>query len=217
MKSLPENLIPQESRRREKYLPISGESRRIWHIIKSSLPLCTRKDLADCGHPILCDPFAVILPWDARTRLENESEMFSYCVLFSTRLAFFCPRHLYDYKEYPNDQTRFVLVGLIDVQRDISNPRIRTPHRRNSTESSISRLTQNKLEIVTTIGGIGSQSFKSQVCFVSWETTWNTDDRTADWEKMLRELLKDPCATWNHGDRGSFLLTNVITLSISTN
>lgn len=223
MRTAIDNLTLEESQGQRRYPPISDESRRIWDIIKQSLPLWTRKDIAELGDPILCDPFVVHLPsleCDARTRPKDESvsgrQMFSYCVLFSTRLAFFLPRH--GYKEYPNNKSPYVLVGLIDVHRDISNPRLHPIANgiRNSIERSISQSARSKLEFAATYSGLGSRSFETQLRFVSKKTNWSVDDRTKDWESMLRRLLNDSREMRNFGDRRSFLLSNVISHSIST-
>jgi hypothetical protein len=192
---------------------INDESRRVWGIIKDSLPLWTGNDVHRWGEPLLCDIFSVLGPPVASTaRFSTTSgshraprlQMISFCVLFTTKLAFFLPR--YHFHDTPDSNSIFTLVGVIDVQRDISNPQI-TPAKHALCNNSADSI--NKLEFFATYGDTQSRSIEQRVRFVSVRTNWSVGDRTRDWEMMMKELLRSPCETRLPGDRRSFLLSQV--------
>ena len=193
---------------------VNDEAWRIWSIIKDSLPLWTRNDVHHWGEPVLCDMFSVLVPpVSSGTRVSKAKpdsdrppklQMFSFCVLFSTKLAFFLPR--YHFHDTPDSNSIFTLVGVIDIQRDISNPQFtpaKHPFCSNSANSA------NKLEFFATYGDTQSRSIDQRMRFVSVRTNWSTGDRTKDWEMMMKELLSSPCETRIPGDRRSFLLSPV--------
>jgi hypothetical protein len=189
------------------------ESRRIWEIIESSLPFWTRKDAQRWGKPSLCDIFSVLVPPRGRDNGSTTTskgdkffklQMFSYCVLFPTKLAFFLPR--YHYHERPNENSKFTLAGIIDVQRDVHNPQLRPIVDEHAIGN---RRVLNKLEFFATYGDSSSRYFEQIVWFVSVRTHWSVDDKTREWETMLRALLRSPCERRSPGDRRSFLLSQV--------
>jgi hypothetical protein len=189
---------------------INGESRRIWGIIKDSLPLWTKNDVHQWGEPLLCDLFSVLIPPATSSSTTTGSngapklQMFSFCALFTTKLAFFLPR--YHFHDTPDSNSVFTLVGVIDVQRDISNPQF-TPAKQSFCNNSAN--SANKLEFFATYGDTRSRSIEQRARFVSVRTNWTVGDRTKDWEMMIKELLRSPCETRIPGDRRSFLLSPV--------
>lgn len=193
---------------------MSNESRRIWNIIKGSLPSWTRKDIEQWGGPLLCDLFSVLVPpvglagslGGTNKDKPPKLQMFSYCVLFTTKLAFFLPR--YHFHENPDNNSIFTLVGVIDVQRDINNPQLTTLSATHQFPDNIVK-TANKLEFFATSGDTRSRTIEQRVWFVSVRTNWTVDDRTKDWETVMKALLRSPCEARIPGERRSFLLSPV--------
>jgi len=94
-----------------------------WTVLKELVPARTKFDLAKWGNEAECYLFSVKVypdgPDNTLGSIEH-SEMVCYCVLFPRRLAFFLAQ---DYQS-PMKSAMYALVGVLDIQRDISDLRL---------------------------------------------------------------------------------------------
>ena len=183
-------------------MPMTQESRRIWEIIKGTLTFWTKTDIERWGEPLLCDIFSLIISPLKRSRDSSFTKISipkwsgsTHCVLFQTRLALFLPQ--FHHQSYPDEQSIFTLAGVIDVQRDISDPHLKPIY--SVGEDSDVNVT-HQLELFASSGPL-----EQRISFLSVKTDWSVEDRTNEWQKVLKSLLLKPCELRPPGARRSFI------------
>lgn len=184
--------------------PMNAEAWHAWGMIKTSLPDQTRKDIQKWGHPLLCDIFeVVVLPIRAEIPQPVKEqpprwERLSYCVLYSSKLAFFLPRY---------HQSAFTLIGVINIC-DITHPHLK-PLLNNHASSNKTNTGFMKLELfVTHCDTSSSIAVEERLSLVSVMTEWSVADRTIPWHTKMKDLLNRETPVSE--DRHSFLYSQVL-------
>jgi hypothetical protein len=182
-----------------------------WTVLKGLVPARTRSDLAKWGNEAECYLFSVkIYPEGPDNTLGSieHSEMVCYCVLFPRRLAFFLAQ---DYQS-PMKSAMYALVGVLDVQRDISDIDLvaDTTVEQGRFRRGRRQCIYYRLEFSAHFQGSALRSYsKRQVRLEPIRTMANFEDRTIECVHTLRTSKRFSPDRHSLGHCESFLFAPV--------